>query len=132
LDKWLNLAPRYVKDCDRICLDGGDSSDLLRDILQEVRFLGQVMEIIVHPLKPFSVIGICFPEKKLAVWQGNPSRLEEQGFKKNSLELNKIIEEYRVVRIELRSRINDAVNFRDLDYLRCELLSSILSDLQEK
>jgi len=133
LDGWLNLAPKYIKDFDRICLEGRDSSNMLVDILQEVRFLGQVVEIIVNPLNPSAILGIIFPEKNLAVWKGNPSKIEEQGFKKkHSDELTEILEDYKTARIELKSHINDTVNFRGIDDLRSELLSSILSDLREK
>lgn len=130
IDRWLNLAPRYLKDFDRICLEVEDSTEMLRDILNEVKCLGQVIEIIVHPLKPYTIIGIVFPEKNLAVWEGNPCKLEEQGFQqKHSLNTTKILEEYRSSRIQLKSLINDTVNFRGLDDLRSELLSSILADL---
>lgn len=132
-DNWLNLAPRYLKDFDRICLDAGDSAPILREILQEVICLGQVIEIIVHPLKPYSMLGIVFPEKNLAVWKGNPCKLEEQGFhKRHTTILCQILEEYRKTRIRLKSLINDCVNFRGLDDLRSELLSSILADLKSQ
>lgn len=132
IDRWLNLAPRYLKDFDRICLEVEDSTQMLKDILHEVKCLGQVIEIIVHPLKPYTIIGIVFPEKNLAVWEGNPCNLEEQGFmKKHSESTSRILEEYRNARIYLKSLINDTVNFRGLDDLRSELLSSILTDLNE-
>ncbi|NLM20246.1 MAG: hypothetical protein GX207_00660 [Peptococcaceae bacterium] len=130
IDGWLNLAPRYIKDYDRICLEGGDSSQILIDILQEVSCLGQVMELIVNPLQPDTVLGIVFPEKNLAVWQGNPARIEEQGFKQtHSEQLLTILEQYKSVRMELKTLINDTLNFCRLDSLRSELLSRILSDL---
>ncbi|NLL53303.1 MAG: hypothetical protein GX248_11450 [Peptococcaceae bacterium] len=130
VDGWLNLAPRYIKDYDRICLEGGDSSQILIDILQEVSCLGQVMELIVNPLQPDTVLGIVFPEKNLAVWQGNPARIEEQGFKQaHSEQLLAILEQYKSVRMELKNLINDTVSFPRLDSLRSELLSRILSDL---
>ena len=133
IDNWINLAPRYLKDFDRICLEVGDSSEILRDILEEVKCLGQVIEIIVHPLKPYTIIGIVFPEKSLAVWRGNPCRVEEQGFiPKHSSSTSRILEEYRNSRIHLKSIINDTVNFRGIDNLRSEILSSILSDLNEQ
>jgi len=131
-DGWLNLAPRYIRDFDRICLEGEESGSVLRDILQEVRCLGQTVEIIVHPLKPFTIIGIVFPEKKLAVWKGNPGLMEEQGFmKKHSTELTVILERYKKTRIELKSINNDTVDFRGLDDLRSELISRILVNLKE-
>lgn len=133
LDGWLNLAPRYLKDFDRICLEGVDSAEILRGILMEVKSLGQVIEIIVHPLKPYSLVGIVFPEKNLAVWKGNPCRQEEQGLmRQHSPELYAILERYRKLRIELKNIINDTVIFRGLEDLRSELLSSILADLRQK
>lgn len=130
-DGWLNLAPRYIRDYDRICLEGKDASNMLRNILQEVKCLGQTMEIIVHPLRPNTMIGIVFPEKNLAVWKGNPCRIEEQGFIcKHHPAMVDILEEYRKARLELKSLLNDSVNFRDLDELRSELLNSILADLR--
>lgn len=130
IDRWLNLAPRYLKDFDRICLEVGNSKEILRNILNEVKCLGQVIEIIVHPLRPYTIVGIVFPEKNLAVWEGNPCKLEEQGFQQNSSNTSKILEEYRSSRILLKSLINDTVNFRGLDDLRSELVSSILTDLK--
>lgn len=133
LDGWLNLAPKFIKDYDRICLEGEDSAKILRDILQEVRCLGQVMEIIVHPLKPYTIVGLVFPEKNLAVWKGNPSRLEEQGFvRKHSWDLIDTLEKHKIAKTELKNLFNDSINFRGLDDLRSELLSSILADLRER
>jgi len=130
VDGWLNLAPKYIEDYDRICLESGDSSKILIEILQEVSCLGQVIEIIVNPLRPDIVLGIVFPEKKLAVWQGNPVKIEEQGFNKvHGEQLREILEQYKTVRIELKNLCNDTINFRGLDELRHELLSKILSDL---
>lgn len=132
LDGWLNLTPRFIKDFDRICLEGEDSAYILRDILREARCLGQVMEIIVHPLKPYTITGIVFPEKNLAVWKGNPCKIEEQGFRKtHKSEMIRILEGYKTTRTKLKCLINDTVNFRGLDDLRSELLSSILADIRE-
>ncbi|QHA01705.1 hypothetical protein [Dehalobacter restrictus] len=132
LEGWLNLAPRYIRDFDRICLDGEESAHLLRVLLEEVKCLGQAMEIIVHPLKPYTIVGLLFPEKNLAVWKGNPCRIEEQGFRMgHSTELIAILEQYRKNRLELKNLINDSVNFRGLDHFRSELLSSILTDLHQ-
>jgi hypothetical protein len=130
IDGWLNLAPRYVKEYDRIYLEGEDSPAILIDILQEVSCFGQVIEIIVNPLKPDTVMGIAFPEKNLAVWQGNPSNTEEQGFKKkHSDQLLEILEQHKTARIQLKNLMHDTVNFRGLDELRSELLSAVLADL---
>lgn len=132
LDGWLNLAPRFIKEYDRICLEGEDSAKILRDILEEVRCLGQVMEIIIHPLKPYTIIGIVFPEKNLAVWKGNPSKIEEQGFiRQHDSNLIHVLEEYKKAKIQLKSLINESISFRGLDNLRSELISSILNDLRE-
>ncbi|MGI6451522.1 MAG: hypothetical protein ACOX3R_15045 [Desulfitobacteriia bacterium] len=132
IDGWLNLAPRFIKEYDRICLEGEKSSQILDDILQEVRALGQVLEIIVHPLKPYTVVGIVFPEKNLAVWKGNPCKIEEQGFTRtHSLLLLQALENYKKAKAELKSLISDCVNYRGLDELRSEVMSSILVDLKK-
>ncbi|UWG97157.1 hypothetical protein LPY66_20195 [Dehalobacter sp. DCM] len=131
LDSWFNLVPRYIKDFDRICLDSEESSDVMSILLEEVKSLGQRMDIIVHPLKPYTVIGLVFPEKNLAVWKGNPCRIEEQGFQlKHSPTLVEIMENSKIARFKLKNVINDTLNFRGLDNFRGELISSILSDLQ--
>lgn len=132
LDGWVNLAPRFIKDYDRICVEGKDSAKILVSLLQEVKCLGQIMEIIVHPIKPSAILGIVFPEKNLAVWKGNPCRIEEQGFHRgHSEELNKNLEEYKTIRMELKCLMNSTVNFHGLDELRSELMSSILSAIKE-
>lgn len=131
VDGWLNLAPRYIREYDRICLEGTDASNMLRNILQEVKCLGQIIEIIVHPLRPNTMTGIVFPEKNLAVWKGNPYKIEEQGFRrKNHPAMADILEEYKKARLELKSLLNDSVNFCGLDEVRNELLSSILTELR--
>lgn len=130
LDSWFNLVPRYIKDFDRICLDGEESSNMMQALLEEVKSLGQRMDIVAHPLKPDSVIGLVFPEKNLAVWKGNPCRIEEQGFKsRHSAALADLLERNKLVRLELKNVINDTVNFQGLDNFRGELISNILSDL---
>lgn len=130
LDSWFNLVPRYIKEYDRICLDGEESSNMMQALLEEVKSFGQRMDIVVHPLNPYTVIGLVFPEKNLAVWKGNPCRMEEQGFKtKHGEALAQILERNKLIRVELKNVINDTLNFRGLDNLRGELISSILSDL---
>lgn len=132
LDGWLNLAPRFIKDYDRICVEGEDSAEILVDILEEVKYLGQVMEIVVHPLKPSTILGIVLPEKHLAVWKGNPCHIQEQGFiKKHTGAMMDVLEKYKTTRLQLKCLINETVNFHGLDELRSELISSILTDVSK-
>ncbi|MFA6807454.1 MAG: hypothetical protein WCR27_00500 [Eubacteriales bacterium] len=131
VDGWLNIAPRYLKDYDRICLDFNDSTKVVKDIYKEIKCLGQVVEIVIHPLRTDTVMGLIFPSKNLAVWQGNPSDVEEQGLKKkHSSVLEEQIEKYRIKRVQIKSIYNKTVNFSDLDELRNEFTSSILADLR--
>ncbi|HHV64876.1 MAG TPA: hypothetical protein GXX46_07380 [Peptococcaceae bacterium] len=132
LDGWLNLAPRFIKEYDRICLEGDKSSQILEDILQEVKALGQVLEIIVHPLKPYTLIGIVFPDKNLTVWKGNPCKLNEQGFRKTHSEpLQECLEIYKKTKAEIKSLITECISYRGLDELRSELMSGIMADLRK-
>jgi hypothetical protein len=76
---WINLAPHFLTDYDQIRLEGDETLDALDWVLREAQQLGQMIEIILHPLNPDEVIGIVFPERHLAIWQGNPENLKDQG-----------------------------------------------------
>jgi hypothetical protein len=133
IDGWLNLTPRYLRDYDRICLDTDDSNKILKDIFKETRSMGQVIDIVVHPLYTYLLMGIIFPDKNLAIWRGNPEKIEEQGLGSNhSPEIVSILETYRSKRIKLKNIMNNCVNFEGLNKLRIELLNSILADLAER
>lgn len=133
LDGWLNIAPRYIREYDRIFLEGGDSTDILVDILQEVKNLEQKIEIIVHPLTPYSILGLVFPERKLAVWRGDPCKLQEQGFIcKHNSQMTLVLEKYKTTRFVLKSYVNEILDYNGLDDLRSELQRSILSDFKKE
>ena len=132
LDRWLNLAPHFIKDYDLICLDSEGSVSMLPELLQEVKHLGQEIEIIVHPLKPYAIIGIIFPEKNLTVWKGNPHKLEEQGFhQEHSSDLLQVMERYKTCRFDLKTIYNASVNFSRLDELKQQIVNCIIADLRK-
>lgn len=129
IEGWINLAPRYLKGYDSICLEEENPDKILRDIFNETRSTGQAVTIIMHPLYANALIGIVFPDKKLAIWRGNPEILYEQDLIGHSKEIIKVLEEYRKKRIELKNIMNKCVNFEGIDKLRTELLNSILAQL---
>jgi len=132
LDKWLNLAPHFIKDYDLICLDSEGTVHMLPELLQEVKHLRQEIELIVHPLKPYAIIGMIFPEKNLTVWKGNPHKLEEQGFHpEHSPDLLQVLERYKTCRFDLKTIYNTSVNFSRLDELREQIVSCIMADLRK-
>ena len=128
---WLNLAPHFLKDFDQIRLEGDETLDALDWVLREAQQLGQLIEIVLHPLNPDEVIGIVFPERHLAIWQGNPENLGDQGLERPFSE--KIVEtlaSWQTQRSQLKALYMDAVNFDSLDAYRETLLNQILCDLQ--
>jgi len=132
LDRWLNLAPHFIKDYDLICLDSEGSMRMLPELLQEVRYLGQGIELIIHPLKPYTMIGMIFPEKNLTVWKGNPHKPEEQGFQQeHNPALLQVLERYKTCRFDLKTIYNTSVNFSRLDELRQQIVSCIIADLRK-
>ncbi|ADY57510.1 hypothetical protein Sgly_3246 [Syntrophobotulus glycolicus DSM 8271] len=130
IEGWLNLAPRYLKQYDCICLETEDPNRILGDIFKETRSMGQAADIVVHPLFTDSLIGIVFPEKNLAIWRGDPNGLEEQGLTdEHGREIVKTLEAYRKKRIELKNLMNKCANFEGMDKLRTDILNSILAQL---
>jgi hypothetical protein len=130
-DGWANYAPRYLRNFDRICVDQDGSDGLWHDILNEIKSLGQKIEVILHPINPFQVIGIIFPWKNLAVWKGNPVELGELGLKKqHSAELSRVLEELRYLRQSLKSLGHECVSVHRLDEVRNDLISHVLGQVQ--
>lgn len=128
---WLNLAPHFLTDFDQIRLEGDETLDALDWVLREAQQLGQMIEIILHPLNPDEVIGIVFPERHLAIWQGNPENLEDQGLERPfSQKLKETLVSWQTHRSQLKSIYMDAVNFDQLDEYRETVLNRILCDLQ--
>ena len=130
---WLNLAPHFLTDFDQIRLEGEETLDALDWVLREAQQLGQLIEIVLHPLNPDEVIGIVFPERHLAIWQGNPENLGDQGLERPFS--NKLIEtlvSWQTQRSQLKALYTDAVNFEQLDSYRETILNQILCDLQAK
>lgn len=128
---WLNLAPHFLADYDQIRLAGEDKGAAIHWVLHEAQQLGQIMEIILHPLNPDEIIGILFPERKLAIWQGDPENIQEQGIEPK---LNdKITETFTAWETEMsliKSIYTQTMDFGQVDALRVELLNQILRSLE--
>jgi hypothetical protein len=131
---WANYAPRFLRNYDRICIeDEGETDTVLHEILGEIKSLGQKIEIVLHPVFPFRVIGIVFPWKNLAIWKGNPVKLEEQGLKsRHGTELVRVLEEIRRVRQSVKSQVHECVSVRRLDEARNDLMSDILGQMKSR
>ncbi|SPF48592.1 conserved hypothetical protein [Candidatus Desulfosporosinus infrequens] len=127
---WLNLAPHFLTDFDQIRLEGDETLDALDWVLREAQQLGQMIEIVLHPLNPDEVIGIVFPERHLAIWQGNPGNLGDQGLERPfSAKLIETLASWQTHRSQLKAMYMDAVNFDQLDGYRETMLNQILCDL---
>lgn len=130
---WLNLAPYFLADFDQIRLEGEETLDALDWVLREAQQLGQLIEIVLHPLNPDEVIGIVFPERHLAIWQGNPENLEDQGLDRSfSDKLKETLVSWQTNRSQLKGIYMDAINFDQLDTCRETVLNQILCELQAK
>lgn len=130
---WLNLAPYFLTDFDQIRLEGDETLDALDWVLREAQQLGQRIDIVLHPLNPDEVIGIVFPERKLAIWQGNPENLSDQGLERPfSKKLIETLASWQTHRSQLKEKYMETVNFDQLDSYREIVLNHILSDLQVK
>ena len=133
VDGWLNLAPYFLTDFDQIRLEGDETLDALDWVLREAQQLGQMIEIILHPLNPDEVIGIVFPERHLAIWQGNPENLCDQGLDRPfSEKLKETLVSWQTHRSQLKGIYLEAINFDQLDGYRETVLNNILCDLQIK
>jgi hypothetical protein len=130
---WLNLAPHYLTDYDQIRLDGEETSEAMDWVLREAEQLGQVIDIVLHPLYPDEILGIVFPERNLAIWNGDPEKLEDQGLGYSfSDKLKKTLVQAQNLRGLLKSIYIDVIDFNQVDKLREELINSILLDIESK
>ena len=131
VEGWLNLAPHFLADFDQIRLEGDETLDALDWVLQEAQQLGQMIEMILHPLNPDEVIGIVFPERHLAIWQGNPENLKDQGLDQPfSEKITETLIAWRKHSSQLKGIYMDAVNYEQVDSYRESLLNRILLDLE--
>ena len=131
VEGWLNLAPHFLTDFDQIRLEGEETLDALDWVLREAQQLGQMIEIVLHPLNPDEVIGIVFPERHLAIWQGNPEELRDQGLDRPfSKKLKETLIAWQTHRSQLKGIYMDAINFDQLDNYRETVLNHILCDLK--
>ncbi|MBC2722090.1 MAG: hypothetical protein HGJ97_05320, partial [Desulfosporosinus sp.] len=130
---WLNLAPHFLTDFDQIRLEGDETLDALDWVLREAQQLGQLIEIVLHPLNPDEVIGIAFPERRLAIWQGNPENLHEQGLDRPLSEtVKETLASWQTYRSQLKGIYMQSVNFDQVDSHRETLINQILCDLHTK
>lgn len=128
---WLNLAPHFLSDYDQIRLEGEETLDALSWVLREAQHLGQVIEIILHPINPDDVIGLVFTERRLAIWQGNPENLADQGLAQPfSDKLKVALANVQQQRALLRGIYMDTVDFNAVDELREDLLNQVLRELE--
>lgn len=128
---WLNLAPHYLEDYDQIRLDGEETGEAMDWVLREAEQLGQIIDMVLHPLYPDEIIGIVFPKRNLAVWQGAPDQLKDQGLDRPfSEELKSALVQFQNSRQLLKSIYMEAIDFSRVDQLRDELLNQILRDLE--
>lgn len=130
---WVNLAPHYLREYDQIRFDGEETREAMDWVLKEAEQLGQVIDIVLHPLYPDEILGIVFPERKLAIWQGAPDHLEDQGLGYPfSTQLKEALVQAQNLRGLLKSIYMDVIDFDQVDILRVELINSILRDIELK
>lgn len=130
---WLNLAPHYLRDMDQIRLDGEETSEAMDWILIEAEQLGQVIDMVLHPLYPDKIIGIVFPQRNLAIWQGAPEELKDQGLDRPFSEtLKKTLVTFQNARQLLKAIYMEVIDFSRVDALREEILNQILSELEKQ
>lgn len=128
---WLNLAPYFLGDSDQIRLEGEETLDALNWLLREVQHLGQMVEIVLHPLDPDQIIGIVFPERHLALWQGNPECLSDQGLKETmGLPLKDALAARARIRTQLKAIYTETVDFGKVDRIREQVLNEILREVE--
>lgn len=127
----MNLAPHYLSDFDQIRLDGKETSEAMDWILSEAEQLGQIIDMVLHPLYPDKVIGIVFPQRNLAIWQGGPEELKDQGLDRPfSSALKNALVQFQNARERLKSIYMNEIDFSRVDQLRDEMLNQILRDLE--
>ncbi|WP_208926682.1 PRK06851 family protein [Desulfitobacterium hafniense] len=130
---WLNLAPYFLTDYDQIRFDGEEAHEAMEWVLQEAEQLGQVIDIVLHPLYPDEILGIVFPERNLAIWQGDPEHLEDQGLGcPFSNDLKKALLDTQRLRDKLKAIYTKTVDFDQVDSMKTDLLNSILRDMDKK
>ncbi|MDD2233669.1 MAG: hypothetical protein PHV03_01965 [Desulfitobacteriaceae bacterium] len=127
---WLNLAPHYLSDFDQIRLEGKETTEALNWVLRETQQLGQIVELVLHPLNPDDIIGIVFPQRNLAIWQGNPKNLHDQGLDQVfNTSLKETLVAWHKRKSLLKSYYMETVNFTQVDEFRGEFLNRLLRDL---
>ncbi len=129
---WVNLAPHFLADCDQIRLEGEDKLDALNWVLNEAQQLGQVMNIVLHPLNPDEVVGIVFPERNLAIWQGRPGELDQQNIDEPVKgTVKETLTAWYNQRSLLKRFYTESMDFKQADNLREQILNRILCELTD-
>lgn len=129
---WVNLAPSFLQECDQIRIEGEEAHEAMEWILQEAESLGQVIDIVLHPIYPDETLGIVLPERNLAIWQGDPACLKEQGLDKvYSISLKEALYQTKEAREHLKALYTETVDFDKVDALRADLLNCILRNLDK-
>jgi hypothetical protein len=130
---WINLAPHFLREYDQIRFDGEEAREAMDWVLKEAEQLGQVIDIVLHPLFPDEILGIIFPERKLVIWQGNPEHLEDQGLGSPfSSKLKEALFQAQNLRGLLKSIYMNEMDFNQVDILRDDVINSILRDIEQR
>lgn len=122
---WVNLVSHFIADCDQICFEGAETVDALNWIFCEAQHLGQVMMAVLHPLDPDEVIGLVFPERNLALWQGNPK--ENMGIL--SEKTKELLNNWHHQQTLLKRTYTEAMDFNRINGVQEELINKILGEL---
>lgn len=130
---WLNLAPYFLMDYDQIRFDGEEAHEAMEWVLKEAELLGQVIDIVLHPLYPDEILGIVFPERNLAIWQGDPEHLGDQGLGRTfSSDLREALVDTQNSRDQLKAIYTKTVDFDQVDMMKADLISTILRGMDKK
>ncbi|MDR3271147.1 MAG: hypothetical protein LBT32_06560 [Peptococcaceae bacterium] len=129
---WLNLAPHFLSECDQICLPEKDAMAELREIILEVRLLGQAVDYVYHPLNPGHLIGIVLPERHLAIWQGDPRNLEDLGMQADlHPQTREAIAAWKMERRNTKTLFIETMDFAQIDAYRAQLLQQIIREIEQ-
>ncbi|AGA70783.1 hypothetical protein Desdi_3397 [Desulfitobacterium dichloroeliminans LMG P-21439] len=127
---WLNLAPYFLMDYDQIRFSGEEAYEAMEWVLKESESLGQVIDIVLHPLYPDEILGIVFSERNLVIWQGDPECLGDQGLGRPfSHDLKEALLTTQSFRDQLKKMYTETVDFDQVDGIRVDLINSILRDM---
>lgn len=117
-------------DYDQIRFSGEEAYEAMEWVLKESESLGQVIDIVLHPLYPDEILGIVFSERNLVIWQGDPECLGDQGLGRPfSHDLKEALLTTQSFRDQLKKMYTETVDFDQVDGIRVDLINSILRDM---